>query len=182
MLAGSTVCSFNKIKNKFRFTFDEQHRLTFNDNSSELLGFTSGTYTGTIIESDEVVNPFHQLDNICVHLSGVQPYKAYNLDNMESSEVVVSDLLCAIPFNAPPYDMLNWVNTGNQYQMYVHDKSIQSLTFKITDFKNTPLKYLPNFTMTLEIETFQSYDEDEELQTLKKILEYTKMNFLSKHV
>jgi hypothetical protein len=129
-----------------------------------------------------VLNPFNQLDNLCVHLSGVQPYRAYNLDNMVSSDVVVSDLICAIPFTTSPYDMLNWVNVGNQYQMYTQDKSIQSLNFKITDFKNVLLTYLPNFTMTLKVETYKTYDEDESLQTLKNILEYTKMNFLSKHL
>jgi hypothetical protein len=182
LLAGSDVCSFNKIKNKFRFTFTESHTISFNDKSFELLGFSNNTHAGTVIESDEVLNPFNQLDNLCVHLSGVQPYRAYNLDIMVSSDVVVSDLICAIPFTTSPYDMLNWVNVGNQYQMYIHDKSIQSLNFKITDFKNEPLTYLPNFTMTLKVETYQTYDEDETLQTMKKILEYTKMNFLSKHL
>jgi hypothetical protein len=181
-LAGSNICSFNKIKNKFRFTFDELHTISFIDNSYELLGFTNDTHAGTIIESDEVLNPFNQLDNVCVHLSGVQPYRAYNLDNMVGTDVVVSDLLCAIQFTSAPYDMLNWVNVSNQYQMYIHDKSIQRLNFKITDFKNELLTYLPNFNMTLKVETYQSYDEDEQLQTLKKILEYTKMNFLSKHL
>jgi hypothetical protein len=192
--AGKGCHLIYKIKNKFRFTFDEPHNITFTDNSHELFGFTAGSSPCTTtqigvglaarwhIESDEVLNPFHQLDNICVHLSGVQPYRAYNLDNMISTDVVVSDLLCAIPFNVSPYDMLNWVNSGNQYQMYIHDKNIQSLNFKITDFKNEPLTYLPNYTMTIKVETFQSYDEDEILNTLKKLLEYTKMNFLSKHL
>jgi hypothetical protein len=182
LLVGSQVCSFNKIKNKFRFTFDEQYTLAFNDRSYELLGFSNEIHSGNVIESDKVLNPFGVLDNICIHLKGVQPYRAYNLDNMEGSEVVVSDLLCAIPFTSAPYDMYSWTNTGNQYQMYIYDQSLQSLGFKISDFRNEALTYLPNFTMTLKVETYQTYDEDESLQTLKKILEYTKMNFLSKHL
>jgi hypothetical protein len=189
-LAGSNICSFNKIKNKFRFTFDEPHTITFNDTSYELLGFTAGSSPSMTtqigvgqaarwqIESDDFLNPFNELDNLCVHLSGVQPYRSYNLDNMIGTDVVVSNLLCPIPLTTAPYDMLNWVNVGNQYQMYIYDKSIQSLNFKLTDFKNEPLTYLPNFNMTLKVETFQTYDEDKRLITLKKILEYTKMNFL----
>lgn len=181
LIAGGNICTFDKIKNKFRFTFDEPHSITFNDNSYKVLGFTNSNHTGTMLVSNEVMNPYNQLDNLCVHLTGVQPYRAYNLDNMVSTDIVVSNLLCAIPFNASPYDMLNWVNTGNQYQMYIHDKRIEHLRFRITDFKNAPLSFIPNFTMTLKVETYKTFDEDESLITLRKILEYTKMNFLSKH-
>ena len=181
-LYGSNICTFNKVSNKFVFSFSEPYTLTFNDNSYQLLGFSNTSHTGTTITSDAVINPFSNLDNICVHLQGVQPFRAYNLDNMQGTDLVVSDLLCAIPFTTAPYDMFNYVNTNSEYKMFVYDKSLQNIRFVITDFNNNHLSNLPDFTMCLKVETFLYEEEDEQLHMLKKILEYTKLNYLSKHL
>ena len=180
-LYGSQVCSFNKARNTFKFSFNTPSTITFDNASYELFGFNNETYTGTTIESVNVLNPFNNIDSICLHINGVQPYRCYNLDNIEGDGMRVSDILCCMPFTTAPYDMFNYVNVNSEYKMFVFDKMIQELKFNITDFNNNPIT-LPDFTFTLKVETFLYQEEDEHLQTLKKLLEYTKMNFLSKRL
>lgn len=181
LLYGSKVCNFSKIQNKFFFTFSEPHQITFQDKSKEILGFTNNAYTGSVIMSDYVLNPTKLLDSICVSMNGVQPYKCYNLSN-NNGFIEISNMLCAIPFVSAPYDIFTYSNTGDNFKLFVFDKNIQKLSFRITDFDGNDLTYIPEFTMCLKVDTYIEQDEDEQLQVSKKILEYTKMNFLTKHL
>jgi hypothetical protein len=178
---GSNIASWNKVKNKIVFSFNEDHTLTFVDKSYEVLGFDDYIYSGTIIESPFPLNPMSKLSNICFYLDGVIPYKAYNIDNI-SGDVRVSNLLMCIPFDASPYDMFNYTNNNSEFRLFIYDKRINRISVRLTDYNGNPLTFLPEFTFALKIETYIQKDEDELLQTNKQLLEYAKLNFLSKHM
>jgi uncharacterized protein YxjI len=91
-------------------------------------------------------------------------------------------MVCAIPFTSAPYDIFTFSNSGDNFKMFIYDKNIQKLNFKITDFDGNDLTYIPDYTMCLKIDTYIEQEEDEQLQISKKILEYTRMNFLTKHL
>jgi hypothetical protein len=181
-LYGSNICTWDSVRNKLKFTFDDPHKLTFINGSYEILGFDIGEYTGTSIESVNVLNHSANISTICVQLGNVQPYKCYNLDNMYTKEANVSSLLMAIPVDAVPFGLFNYTNSGSEFKLFVHDKRLQQLRFTLTDCLGNPLKMLPDFTMSLKVETYIEEDEDVQLQTLQKILEYTRLDFISKHV
>lgn len=181
-LFGSDVCIFNKIKNRMKLHFAEPYELTFNNLSYEVLGFNDSIYTGNVIESVSVLNPMAKIQNICVHIDGVQPYRCFNLDNIKGENVEISNLLLAIPYTNPPFDVFSYSNQSCEFRMFIYDKRIQTLKIRFTDFEGNDLTFLPESTMSFKFETFIQTDEDEVLQTLKKLLEYQRMSFLSKHL
>lgn len=180
---GSDVCVFNKIKNTMRFNFNELYELSFSSQSYEILGFNNDTYTGSTLESVNVLNPMSKIQNICVHIDGLQPYRCFNLDNINNDESIqISSLLGVIPYTNPPFDVFSYTNSNNEFRMFIYDKRIQSLNIRLTDFDGNELLFMPDCVMSFRIETFIQTDEDEVLQTLKKILEYSRMTLLSKHL
>jgi hypothetical protein len=181
-LFGSDVCVFNKLKNTMKFHFAEPYELSFNNQSYEVLGFNNSTYTGTLIESVSVLNPMAKIQNICVHIDGIQPYRCYNLHNLHGDTVEISNLLMAIPYTNPPFDVFSFSNQSSEFRMFINDKRIQTLNIRLTDFEGNDLTFIPECTMCFKLETYIQTDEDEVLQTLKKLLEYQRMSFLSKHL
>jgi hypothetical protein len=165
-----------------KFHFAEPYELSFNNQSYEVLGFNNSTYTGTLIESVSVLNPMAKIQNICVHIDGIQPYRCYNLHNLHGDTVEISNLLMAIPYTNPPFDVFSFSNQSSEFRMFINDKRIQTLNIRLTDFEGNDLTFIPECTMCFKLETYIQTDEDEVLQTLKKLLEYQRMSFLSKHL
>ena len=178
---GSKICSWNKVKNLLYFTFDEPYTLTFDNASYEVLGFENTAYTGSVFSSVNVLNPMAHLQNIVVRINGLMPYKCYNLENT-GNNLTISNILMSIPFDNTPFDMFSYTNDNNEFRMYFHDKRVMRFTISLTDYEGNPLTFIPDWTATFKIETFMEEEEDEQLQVLKKMLEYTKMSFLSKHL
>lgn len=181
-LYGANVCTWDMVKNKLIFTFEEPHTLSFDNASHQILGFVNADHTGTRLEGDYVLNHGASISNICIQLGEVQPYRCYNLDNMYTKEANVSSLLLAIPVDSVPFGLFSYSNNNSEFKLYVHDKRIQQLHFTMTDFNGNKLTMLPEFTMSLKVETFIEEDEDVQVQLLHKILEYTKLSFLSRNL
>jgi hypothetical protein len=181
---GKNICNWDKVKNKLYFTFtvEEPYALSFNNKSYELLGFNNSTYAGSMIESENVLNPLFKMDTICLNIYGINPYRTYNIDNMNGKEMKVSSLLMAIPFNGAPYDVFTWTNVNSEYKLFVYDKEIQQLRFVLTDFDGNELDFLPDFTFTLKVDTNILESEDKTLQTLERILEYTRLSFIAQNI
>lgn len=181
-LYGANVCTWDMVKNKLIFTFEEPHKLSFDNASHQILGFVNADHTGTRLEGDYVLNHGASISNICIQLGEVQPYRCYNLSNMYTKEANVSSLLLAIPVDSVPFGLFSYSNNNSEFKLFVHDKRIQQLHFTMTDFNGNKLTMLPEFTMSLKVETFIEEDEDVQVQLLHKILEYTKLSFLSRNL
>ena len=181
MYMGFDVCAWDKVQNKFSFTFSEPFEITFNDESYKTLGFTNTAHSGISFISDNILNPTAHIQNLCVHLRGLTPYKCYNVDNIDGQSKI-SDLLMVIPYNIVPFDVFTYTNHGNHFNMYFFEKSIQQLSLTITDMDGNIIDDLPEYVVTFEINTYIEEEENTTLQTLQKILEYTRLSFLSKYI
>jgi hypothetical protein len=180
-LYGDDICSFDRIDNTLVFTFSEPHTLHFNNESYKILGFPNEDQTGTIFRSTYVLNPVPDIQNLCIHIYGVTPFKTYNIDNLQG-ESMISNLLCVIPYRLNPFDTFYWENTGKQFALYFVEKNIQQFQIRVTDLNGNDIPNLPEWVMTFEIDTFyHDSTGDTSIALLTKILEYTKLSFLSKY-
>ena len=180
LLAGGKICTYNRVQNKLYFTFTEPYTLIFNDLSYAILGFDNASYTGTSISSVYVLNPTVNIQNLCIHLKNLTPYKVYNIDNTKGY-TTISDCLMVIPYRIEPFDTFYYENTGNQYVMFFNEKKIQELEIIITDMDGNEIVNLPDWTMTFQIDTHIDNDEQTIITLLTNIFEYTKLNFLSNY-
>lgn len=198
-------CEYLTAQNKFSFTFTETHSIWFDFETQpyawELWGFKSmilsggvdlegrplpdiptpdGNFTvGTVIISPNQTNMSSIVDEIVLNLYGVSPYKnSFNID-MLGKTINISNILIAIPFSANPFSLVSYTNLNQTNKMYINEKKIHLLQFQITDFDNTPLKYISDWTATLKIETHKVDEKNEDVVArLDELIKIEKLNLM----
>ena len=179
----STTCTWNVSSNKLKFVFVQNHELSFPDQSYQILGFNQGAVvTGTTITSQNVLKPT-TYDHICIHLKNVTPHMNFNLDNNQGITMKVSDILLAMPVTSQPFDLLVWRNYNNEFPLYIKEKKLSSLRFWFTDYDNNLLTYIPDWQMSIRVDTYRIKDDNESMKNaLNDINKFMKLSFLSQNL
>lgn len=173
-----TSAIFDKSQNHFIFTFNSNHRITFIGKSNELFGFSSNITTPSlIIESDKPAKP-NPIDQIVIHLSGITPIWA-NLDNLNTEECTLSNILSVIDLDTIPYGTLYYTNDANEFEISLQDKQIKTLNILLTDINGNTLDYcnLSDYSMIIKV-SFEKSNNDM-IDLLNEIKEYSKYSFLA---
>lgn len=173
-----TSSTFDKSQNHFIFTFNNNHRITFLGKSNELFGFSGNITTPSLtIESDLTAKP-NPIDQIVIHMSGITPVWA-NLDNLNTEECTLSNILSVIDLDQIPYGTLYYINDNSEFQISIQDNQIKTLNILLTDINGNTLDYcnLQNFSMIIKIEFVKNNDDTVNL--LNDIREYSRYSFLS---
>lgn len=173
-----TSATFDKSQNHFIFTFNTNHRITFVGRSNELFGFTGNITTPSItVESDKTAKP-NPIDQIVIHLSGITPIFA-NLDNLNTEECTLSNILSVIDLDTIPFGTLYYTNDANEFEISLQDKQIKTLNIQLTDINGDVLDYcnLTDYSMIIKISFEKS--NDDMIDLLNDIKEYSKYSFLA---
>jgi hypothetical protein len=116
----------------------------------DILGFTSTpaidgftkSYEG-VLTSDKAVN-MNFTSCICVRSN----FSTRNVQTYSRSQ----DLLCAIPCDAQPNDIIFWKN-ARDYKMNLFTSTLDKIVIRLTDMEGRELNLNGlNFTMTLELQ------------------------------
>lgn len=172
-----TSATFNPSKNHFVFNFSNNHKITFLGKSNLLFGFSGDISTpSTTIESDIPAKP-NPIDQVIVHLTGVSPVFS-NLDNLNTDECTLSNILAILDINDIPYSTIYFNNDSNEFVISIQDKQIKQLVVYLTDLEGNLLDYcnVVDYSMILKV----SYEKnnDEMIELMRDIREYSKMGFL----
>jgi hypothetical protein len=173
-----TLATFDKSRNFFVFTFGTNHRITFNNKSNELLGFTDNITTPTTtITSNTPARP-SSINDIVFNLYGVSPV-FNNLDNL-AGQITLSHALSVIPVVDIPYGTLRYSNDANEFEMSIQDKDIKQLRFVMTDVDGLSLDYanLPDYEFVLKVSFEKQTNNDDMVNVLNEIKEYSRHSFL----
>lgn len=182
LLYPAVVCTWEVAPNVLKFSFAENHEVSFPDKSYQVLGFNQGAVlTGTSITSQNVLKPTTN-DHICIHLKNVTQDYSFNLDNNSGVTMSVSDILLAMPVTSQPYDLLVWRNYNDEFPIYIKEKKLSSLRFWFTDFDNNFLDYIPDCQMCLRIDTYRVKEDDTMSNSLNDISKFIKLSFLSQQL
>lgn len=172
-----TSATFDKSQNHFIFTFNNNHRITFLGKSNELFGFSGNITTPSLtVESDLTAKP-NPIDQIVIHMSGITPVWA-NLDNLNTEECTLSNILSVIDLDQIPYGTLYYINDNSEFQISIQDNQIKTLNILLTDINGNTLDYcnITDYSMILKIEFVKN--NDDMVNLLNDIREYSKMGFL----
>lgn len=172
------TATFNPSKNHFVFNFNSNHRITFLGKSNLLFGFSGDvTSPSATIESNQPAKP-NPIDQVIVHLIGVSPIFS-NLDNLNTEECTLSNILAVIDINDIPYSTIYFNNDSNEFQISIQDKQIKQLIIYLTDIDGNLLDFcnVQDFSCILKIEYVQS--NDDMVNLLQDIKEYSRYSFLA---
>lgn len=175
---------WDEASNKLRFTFAQSHRMTF-DGVYEVLGFSAGAApTGTTIESERAMTPM-ALTHLYLNLANVSPvHHSVNLDNL-SGEIRVSSVLARIPVNAPPFQLVHFINpTLESNGIDTNEINMNKLEFVITNGDGHEITFMPDHQMTLRIQVYDKDDADKRdvVENVREIRETLKDLFVMKHL
>ena len=152
-------CTWLVDQNKFQFSFNQSHTLSFNG-IYEILGFNYGeTPSGSTILSSNVLIPLKYPD-IVMNLSNITPVdNQVTLTNI-GGEVKTSNMLAIIPVNASPFQLIRYCpNNAGERGLYSSDNSLNALEILFTNIDGVPLTYLPEHSFNLKIEVHSIEDE-----------------------
>ena len=173
-----TIGKFDKSQNHFIFTFSNNHRITFIGKSNEVFGFSGNVTTPSLtIESDTTAKP-NPIDQIVIHLSGITPI-FHNLDNLNTEECTLSNILSVIDVNEIPFGTLYYNNDAGEFAISIQENQIKQLKIQLTDINGNLLNYcnLADYSMILKVE-FTNNDA-EFVELMRDIKEYSKYSFLA---
>jgi hypothetical protein len=171
-----TSATFDKSRNNFVFTFANNHRITFNNKSNAIFGFSSNVTTpATTIQSNQPAKP-NSIDSIVFNVYGVNPL-FNNLDNLTGS-MKLSHAISVLEIEDIPYGVLRYNNDSMEFAISTHDKEIKRLRFLMTDANGVTLDYanLPEFHFVMKIE--YTTENDDVVGVLNEIKEFTRASYL----
>lgn len=190
-LYSEVQCHYIVESNKFVFTFNQPHSITFTGRSFDVLGFEAGDdgIQGTTITSIIPIKPMKRL-NMYVRLMDAVPCDdCMNLDNFNSIHLQPSNVLCSFPINASPFMSINFndANVGEIFGMWIGNTQLTKLHFQLTDCEGNVLDMIDDYEIQFQIGIY-SLETDIELKGIKQELTTIKttlqniamMNFLDK--
>jgi hypothetical protein len=144
--------TYNELTNTFTFANSTYNFMFVSATSTilDILGFTSTpaidgftkSYLG-VLTSDKAVN-MNFTSCICVRSN----FSTRNVQTYSRSQ----DLLCAIPCDAQPNDIIFWKNSRD-YKMNLFTSTLDKIVIRLTDMEGRELNLNGlNFTMTLELQ------------------------------
>jgi hypothetical protein len=173
-------CEYLSPQNKLQFTFNTPHSITFAGKSYQVLGFNSNeTPQGSTITSTNQLQQGIQITEICLSLMGLAPYRdAFNIDTIGNS-IQISNVLLAMPFSVNPFEIMTFKNLNNQNTMFVNNKKVNTIRFTITDFDDNFLTFVPDFSMTIRVESFAIDTNGEKMvQQMDRLLDLNKLQLM----
>jgi hypothetical protein len=180
----SGYCEYLSPQNKLQFTFNTAHRISFTGKSYQVLGFNSNdTPQGTTILSTNQLQQGTQITELCLSLLGLAPYKdAFNIDTIGNS-IQISNVLLAMPFKCNPFEIMSFRNYNNTNTMFVANKKVNTIRFTITDFDDTFLTFVSDYSMTIKVDTFAVDTNGEKMvQQLDRLIDFNKMQLIQNRV
>jgi hypothetical protein len=174
--------TFNKSTNHFVFVFDQSHEVTFVDDAKLVFGFASNIVADTrfIIESDRPAKP-NLIDDMILSVFDVSPV-SHNLDNLNSPEMRLTNMIGFIPTDDIPFGVLRYENNNGEFAVSIGEHEIKKLRFNMKDINDRLLDYcnFPEYVMLIKIQYVRS--DTETLQLLKDLRDYSRLNFVSNHL
>lgn len=186
-LALQVSMTYLPIQNKWSYTSISQTSLTltFSPNLAYLFGLrpTSPSFTiaaGATVTSPYTVVPMY-INDLVMHMSGVLVGPPVNIGNLGPIKgTTTSQILGIIPLRAAPGHLSIYQNVNNTCQAQIYDGDVQEMSFKLTDLSGTIIQDLPEWTAIIKVDIYKRPVNDPSLSTLQSILEFTRLNFMSK--
>ena len=186
LLVGWTV-GYSTLTNTFTFTSPNDgltYTMLFDTPSCELLGFRLGdrkevTYAAPIT-SDIPVKVSRE--NVVLIHATFPKQKFSVIDNIQSSQMRESDILCKIPIDKPPFDNLTWrVNDLDINSFFLSAQQLSQVRIYLTDENNRPLPLPYDWTMTIRVDYFEGVDHVEGIQeSVQRISDYLRLMVIDK--
>jgi hypothetical protein len=175
-------CEYLVPQNKIQFTFSQNHSITLSGKSYQVLGFNSNeTPQGTTITSTNQLQQGTQITEVCLSLLGLAPYRdAFNLDTIGKS-IQISNVLLAMPFSVNPFEIMSFRNYNNQNTMFVANKKVNTIRFTLTDFDDNFLNFVPDYTMTIKVDTFAIDTNGEKMnEKMEYLIQLNKLQLMQR--
>jgi hypothetical protein len=172
---------FLPITNKFKFTFTEDYWISSVEESWRIIGFDEGShFAEPTIESQYAIE-LEPVKSIVLEVDGVSTVGNMALDN-RSGVMKNSSVLMQIPITSDwPYCPIVY-NSADGTNLYVNDKDITWMRFRLRTMEGVPLTSMPTWYATLCVETIDTSTNVLVVQTLQDLLEFQRLEFLRKSI
>ena len=169
----NTPVSYLETQNKVQITTDVPKTITFSQGIAQILGFEPDVPYTTSVRFPDLVSP-----NVCRPLATESIHvritnlpcldEAVSLTNVTGS-VTVDDTVGIVPVaNTRPFHVINYLNQTDDGN-FTGDYKLTYLEFLLTNEDGLELTYLPDFTMTLKIDTVMVNEDEELMNVLRKM-------------
>lgn len=175
-----------RVQNRWEFrntktTSTDRVVLTFDGDLRFLFGFRQGlpyanVHANSTSLSDTQVQP-RTVNDICVHLSGIQVGPPVNVGNVASNltDTNTTTVAGVIPLRAAPGTMEVFQNVNDVCTCQLYDTDVQKLQIRVTDLAGRHIPSLPNWTAVFRVDVHKRPTEDPVLGALQGILEYMRL-------
>jgi len=171
----NSIVSWNMETNTMSFTFTSSKTLNFDD-IGITLGFTPNTdYTGTVITSQAVMNPYAD-PYLMIHLQNISPLAEHLVFSNHTGEVRVASILAKVLINASPFQLITYQQVLEGEGIWTAENSMGQLEILITDSQGRPFIDMPDhsFALTIESVDVDDFDMKDLVEEVKQIKQWVK--------
>jgi hypothetical protein len=197
-LLTNTACivTYQSTLNKFQFNFGTSTgTVQCVDNSFRVFGFSDTLEKGgtSTFYSETSIKPRY-FDRLNIYLSNVIVL-AENFENnltkvsatgatLPGKYLSKSKLLASMEINNAPFTLLTYDGSLDNYGLYLDDKRLKRLTFKITNEFNEEFVEMTDAHMVLKLQLLEDDHKvnNDILKELQVMNEYMRLSFLAKNI
>lgn len=182
--------TYDAFKLKLKFIFPNANYNINTGSAYYLLGFenpntvvNADVLNFTITSAVPMRSQMHE--NICLTIDNINASPdSLSVENVNGNVATISQNLLSIPDNFAPNDFIVFQNTAGLFSMVIKEKLLKNLVFSIRDELGKHLTFIGEWRACIRIDTLEDRFklESDMLQALNEIKEYTRLNFMSKHL
>jgi hypothetical protein len=146
LLLPTFTITYDKIKNKFTFLNSIDFTFTLASTCFEIIGFSNQPQNSVLysLTSDNVCN-MSTARHVCIATN-------FYTSNINKSLPNERNILCHVPINVGPNEVITWTNQGN-YRCNLSTNILNNIVIKILDHQGNVIDLNgANWSMTLQID------------------------------